>query len=559
MLTEQQIHNVIASLPFHASISTDSFKSNDNGIIFKLAITAITEKGEENLEFVVLIAPYYPFHYQGHEGIEFFNYTLMDYSHIMEAGNLCLHSPSNVNAEEKLYFDLLHLWEWIQKYYVRGENDCNYEHLVVNEGLLGENYISIAFTNDAVFNDGKRYGISTLVELHSSLHQGRTMNNYLAVKFECADVTCDVYSGVSNIYRGMSDCIKVPFLLLDKAPAAHNKFVVSSIPEFSSFCNQEQLSFINSFAEKYRKKNKGSSVFPVLVGYPTVSKKIHWITLLIDSQSLPWHGKPEIINGRKTGRWLSVPNEGLLSFAKTENISKEYFFGRGALSPKLTDKKILIIGIGAVGSILAHTLVKGGCVDLTIYDFDTKSYGNCCRSEYGFISGITAKMDELWGKLIMDSPFVAVSRLPSDFDLCLKSYIEGSENEVRLREFLNKFDVIFDCSADDDLSYILEKIHPTSTVLSISITNNARELIVAVSPNVTAFQKFAVSNLAQDEGVDMFYPIGCWNPTFKASYNDISTVLQFGIKKINQMFDSQATVRSFIVKANDNGISVEMA
>ena len=95
--------------------------------------------------------------------------------------------------------------------------------------------------------------------------------------------------------------------------------------------------------------------------------------------------------------------------------------------------------------------------------------------------------------------------------------------------------------------------------MSISITNNARELIVAVSPNVTAFQKFAVSNLAQDEGVDMFYPIGCWNPTFKASYNDISTVLQFGIKKINQMFDSQATVRSFIVKANDNGISVEMA
>ncbi len=559
MLTEQQIQKIIASLPFHVSIGADSFKSNSNGIIFKMAIAVSTEKGNENLEFGVFITPHYPFHYKGREGIEFFNPALMDYSHIMEAGNLCLHSPSNVNAEEKLYFDLVHLWEWIQKYYVRGESDNNYEHLVVNEGLLGENYISIAFTNDAVFNGGKRYGISTLVELHSSRHQGRTMNNYLAVKFECADVACDVYSGVSHIYSGMSDCIKVPFLLLDKAPAAHKKFVVSSIPEFSSFCNQEQLAYINSFAEKYRKRNKGSSVFPVLVGYPTVSKKIHWITLLLDSKSMPWYGEPEIINGRKTGRWLSIPNEGLLKFAKTENISKEYFFGRGSLSSNLTEKKILIMGIGAVGSILAHTLVKGGCTDLTLYDFDEKSYGNCCRSEYGFISGITAKMDELWGKLIMDSPFVVVSRLPSDFDLCLKSYIEGSENEVRLREFLNKFDVIFDCSADDDLSYILEKIHPTGSVLSISITNNARELIVAVSPNVTAFQKFAVSTLVQDEELDMFYPIGCWNPTFKASYNDISTVLQFGIKKINQMFDSKASLCSFIVKSNDNGISVEMA
>ena len=44
-----------------------------------------------------------------------------------------------------------------------------------------------------------------------------------------------------------------------------------------------------------------------------------------------------------------------------------------------------MIGIGAVGSILAKTLVRSGCTELDVIDFDLKEPEKCyVRSEYPF-------------------------------------------------------------------------------------------------------------------------------------------------------------------------------
>ena len=57
------------------------------------------------------------------------------------------------------------------------------------------------------------------------------------------------------------------------------------------------------------------------------------------------------------------------------------------MNEQLTNSKILIIGIGAIGSIVAKTLVRSGCTKVDFIDYDIKEPENVCRSEYSFYTG----------------------------------------------------------------------------------------------------------------------------------------------------------------------------
>ena len=50
---------------------------------------------------------------------------------------------------------------------------------------------------------------------------------------------------------------------------------------------------------------------------------------------------------------------------------------------------------------------------------------------------------------------------------------------------------------------------------------------------------------------DLHNPTGCWNPTFKASYNDINVLVQTAIKQINLKLEQEKTLRNFVIETND--------
>lgn len=55
-----------------------------------------------------------------------------------------MHSAEYDNTERQFVNDLKQLKEWVKKYYVRGEKDLHYEHLVVNHYLIREQYYTFA-------------------------------------------------------------------------------------------------------------------------------------------------------------------------------------------------------------------------------------------------------------------------------------------------------------------------------------------------------------------------------------------------------------------------------
>ena len=84
-------------------------------------IAVDTGVGSDGLVWDVVISPTYPFKAMGREPIQFFNKSLMDYPHIMQGGNLCMHPAEFEDAESQFVNDLEQLKEWVDRYYVIGE------------------------------------------------------------------------------------------------------------------------------------------------------------------------------------------------------------------------------------------------------------------------------------------------------------------------------------------------------------------------------------------------------------------------------------------------------
>lgn len=551
MLTQSEIINILSHLPFQ--VEGTSFEMANEVLSFTLNFKVKSEV----ISFKVHISPWYPYHYMGQEGITFYNETLMPYSHIMEGGNLCLHSRANQKVASKFKEDVTQLYEWIVKYYVNGEKDSHYEDIVVNESKFGEHFMCFAIPMAERPNLTQTYGMAYVKQLSLSIRHEIPCLNYLVYGFQSEFPKIQATNlELSSVYKtkGKQD-FQAPFIILKDHPSDYGKFAIRDICKLSELMTQEQLSFISNVLRKEIDTNW--KYFPIFIGFPTINNQFGWLTLMIDLDNIPWHGEPEKINGRKTGRWLSVPNKNAVTmYAKTEILTPELYYGRGAFPEDFINSRILILGLGAIGSILARTLAKCGCCNLTLYDFDTKQYNNCCRSEYDFYRGSYDKQYELSLQLTYAHPFVEVYSLPRDFDMAIKAaFQKGNHNEFKKK--LNEYDLIFDCTTDDDLAYILDHLQESSQIINLSISNHAHQLVCAFSPNISNFLNFAFSKcVSLEDGDDLFNPTGCWNPTFKASYNDINSLLQYALKRIVRMVTYQEPKHNFILSDSDEGIKI---
>ena len=54
----------------------------------------------------------------------------------------------------------------------------------------------------------------------------------------------------------------------------------------------------------------------------------------------------------------------------------------------------------------------------------------------------------------------------------------------------------------------------------------------------------------------MYNPTGCWNPTFKASYNDIECKVQVAVKHIIKMLSKQEPLSDFYITEDDLNLKV---
>lgn len=545
MIEDKAIKEVIDSHSF-VELKGD-IKENNSYKTFLIDVQ--TEEGQPPLQWEVRIASFYPYKVDNSESIHFFNTSLIAYPHIMRSGFLCLHTPKVENPKEQFKIDILRLKEWVDKYYVRKEKDEHYEELVVAHNLIGDIYYNFLYTDTNKEFPKNDYGTVDLTMLVSGVHEGKRMDTFLANTFH-SKISGEEY--VCQWGKGNKKQMRFEgiYCFLEQAPSLYDKFVLELYNDMSSLFSWSQMQFLYK-----RSLNKEEAQrIPLFCGYKIPNGEMRWQVAMLKADDFPIKSEKVKCGGRPIINHSYTKT--LIDWASSYNCSYDYFFGRGCMPSSLADKKILIIGIGAIGSMVAKTLARSGSKYLGLYDVDLKEPGNVCRSEYDFLSGISDKSYELSSILQSISPFVQCEISPKALDSWIKLTMDNDETKNAIQEILNRYDIIFDCSTDDGMMYVLDKLNLRAKLINISISNHANELVCAMGNNITETVKFIFTQIIKSDTLDMFYPTGCWNPTFKASYNDIAAKLQLALKHIIGMLTAIEPESSFYVSETQDGMSI---
>lgn len=543
------IKSTIQKIPFVNKIN--KIEQREFSIIGNVEI--LFEDLSEPIDFDFKIEKEYPLKSYNSESITFSNIDLLPYSHVMQSGNICIHTSHSTSIEEKLKIDFNSLKDWIVKYYSNNEQDNNYEHLIVEESEISNHKYSFIFTDvKKSFLKGE-IGTVRLSLLNNGLHRESDIWNFYVQSFETLRTKEITMCEWSDYYINQNTHLEGLYYFLEDTPAIHNKFAYSKWNELN--LSSEFLNMLYEI-EQINLTNIGK-VIPLFIGYKISTHQIHWEVALLEVGNFPLKGVPERVNDRKTGKWLSAFNSSAIKWGLSRNSSYEYFFGRGKFADSLTKKKILIIGIGAVGSMVAKTLTQCGCTTIDFVDYDIKEPENVCRSEYRFANGITNKSTELEKILFEISPFVNSTKLNNNyFEKLIKSFFSDEDYQLVFKKVLENYDLIIDCSTDNDLMYVLNSIQIETELVNISITNHAKELIFAFNPNIYSFVNNQFSNVLDNDVQNLYEPTGCWSPTFKGSYNDIAALVQLALKHFNRIENSEKVKNNFVIQEIDNSLKI---
>lgn len=130
--------------------------------------------------------------------------------------------------------------------------------------------------------------------------------------------------------------------------------------------------------------------------------------------------------------------------------------------------------------------------------------------------------------------------------------------EEKVLEKLLDYDYIIDCSTDNGLMHILDKLE-LPNIITISITNKSKALVCACTPKSYRWVMNQYQSILDNDTSDMYNPTGCWSPTFKASYNDIQTLVQYAVKQLNYKMEKGFPLNNFTLEIDEsNNIEIKL-
>ncbi len=113
---------------------------------------------------------------------------------------------------------------------------------------------------------------------------------------------------------------------------------------------------------------------------------------------------------------------------------------------KITQTKVLVVGLGGLGGFIASSLVRLGVKELVIVDFDKFDESNLNRQIYSTTSSIGKSKAEVTKKNLEDiNPSVKIKKVETRYDDTIDKSI------------LDDIDIIFDAVDNIETKLILEK------------------------------------------------------------------------------------------------------
>jgi hypothetical protein len=261
-----------------------------------------------------------------------------------------------------------------------------------------------------------------------------------------------------------------------------------------------------------------------------------------------------------------------LSLQFAQIVNNTMFFGRGLFSQKLRSKRIALVGLGALGSMLAESLVRSGVTVLGLWDDDIVEPGNICRSTYQLPDLGESKVKALKKKLLSINPFIKAKEIKDNgywgqlFDVNFYTFftykggsfygnINYSNQEDSIKQ-IKDYDLIIDCTGSNELLHFISYAVPETDVVSLCITNHSSNLLCISSKDGNPFElrKAYLSRIEQDTKNFYLEGSGCYSPTFLATNSDIASLLNLFVRELNQRVEHDEVLHSTIWSHDKRGV-----
>lgn len=249
----------------------------------------------------------------------------------------------------------------------------------------------------------------------------------------------------------------------------------------------------------------------------------------------------------------------------TQIITKDMFFGRGRFSKRLNSKRVALVGLGAIGSMVASSLAHCGVSKIGLWDFDIVEPGNICRSAYTIKNMGESKVSAIDSIIRSINPFVETRTHGNwlEHDANTNEFIGTSfyanvnyNSQEDASKELEGYDLVIDCTGSNEMLHFLSYAALNAEIISMCITNHANDLLCITNKDGNPFElrKAYLSRIEQDTKNFYIEGEGCYSPTFLANNCDIASLVNMALRDLNLSMEKGTLMHSTIYSYSERGI-----
>ena len=243
--------------------------------------------------------------------------------------------------------------------------------------------------------------------------------------------------------------------------------------------------------------NKYPCIAFILIGCPIPRvvdgplAELHWQPLLFNNGKDIGKGlEPTFAESKRKELWTKIEPKGAfaldsqLPWGKSENISRERLYARGQHPTLASQRAIVLVGCGALGSMVAELIVRSGAANVALFDHDKFQMGNQCRHTLDGTEVGRYKAIALAQRLQTCNPLSQVQGYPVAMPLS-----QGDSNfERELNSVLQHAGLVIDCTANEIAFRWMSRYCHRGRIRLASIYLNFRAsvLTVAISGRTTS-------------------------------------------------------------------------
>ncbi|PQO37831.1 hypothetical protein DTL21_07780 [Bremerella cremea] len=396
-----------------------------------------------------------------------------------------------------------------------------------------------------------RVGVAELVAADTKPHLEYVIRKFVTLRSE----TVLSYAWGSKISKETRAIRPAIWLRCEDMPITLPYQAIDTWGELIAFLEtQGRLSDFRNALESIR---DGGSHF-LLLGFPIPSRvdgmscQMHWQPLALPA--LSFGDKPRRgFRANSTGHWRQDRYENLrdskrINWQIAEDWSWKSTSARGRLDSSLSKPKALLIGAGAVGSVVAETLVRCGNSKVVVCDKEGLDNGNLCRHTLDITMVGVGKAKALAQKLNRMHSHAEAWEISEAFPP------EKREN----RTLIADCDLVLDCTGDNLTLQQLARFNwrRVRSFCSISLSYGAKRIYVYTARSNSfpvedfhyQFKEWAEVDLREFSDEELVLPnVGCWHPAFPARFDNVSMLVMAAIRRLEEAVTNMETSPRLVV------------